>query len=56
MEQVQISAYGVPENVAHCVNVEDVGDPDVGEVIFDVLAFPINPVLLSHPTESVCRI
>ena len=43
MEQVQISAYGVPENVAHCVNVEDVGDPDVGEVIFDVLAFPINP-------------
>ena len=43
MKQVQISAYGVPEVVAHCVELEDVGAPDIGEVVFDVLAFPINP-------------
>ena len=43
MKQVQIAAYGVPESVAQCVDVEDVGVPDVSEVVFEVLAFPINP-------------
>ena len=43
MKQVQISAYGVPESVANCVDVPDVGQPDIGEVVFEVLAFPINP-------------
>src|SRR5262249_47958353 len=43
MKQVQIAAYGMPESVAQCVDVEDVGVPDASEVIFEVLAFPINP-------------
>jgi hypothetical protein len=43
MKQVQISTYGAPESVANCVDVPDVGQPDVREVVFEVLAFPINP-------------
>ena len=47
MKQVQISAYGQPEFVAECVEVPDVGAPAAGEIVFDVLAFPINPADLS---------
>src|SRR5262249_47412654 len=47
MKQVQIAAYGVPEEVAACVEIADVGAPDAGEIVFDVLAFPINPADLS---------
>jgi trans-2-enoyl-CoA reductase len=47
MKTVQISAYGVPEEVAGCVEVADVGAPEPGEIVFDVLAFPINPADLS---------
>src|SRR5262249_5905995 len=47
MKQVQIAAYGVPEDVADCVEVPDVGAPGPGEIVFDVLAFPINPADLS---------
>src|SRR6516225_5906929 len=47
MKQVQISAYGQPEAVAECVEVADVGAPDAAEIVFDVLAFPINPADLS---------
>lgn len=43
MKQVQLSAYGVPEEVARCVEVPDVGAPADDEVVFDVLLFPINP-------------
>lgn len=43
MKQVQIAAYGTPADVAACVEVPDVGAPGPGEVVFDVLAFPINP-------------
>ena len=43
MKRVDLSAYGVPEDVASCVEVADVGAPGAGEVVFDVLAFPINP-------------
>ena len=43
MKQIQLSAYGVPEQVAHCVEVPDVGAPAADEVVFDVLLFPINP-------------
>jgi trans-2-enoyl-CoA reductase len=43
MKRVEITAYGVPEEVARCVEVPDVGAPAAGEVVFDVLAFPINP-------------
>ncbi len=43
MKRVDIRAYGVPEDVASCVEVADVGAPGPGQVVFDVLAFPINP-------------
>jgi NADPH:quinone reductase-like Zn-dependent oxidoreductase len=43
MKRVEITSYGVPEHVAHCVEAPDVGTPAVGEVTFEVLAFPINP-------------
>ncbi len=43
MKRIQISAYGTPAEVAACVDVPDVGEPGPGEVVFDVLAFPINP-------------
>jgi NADPH:quinone reductase-like Zn-dependent oxidoreductase len=43
MKQVLIDRYGQPEEVARCADVPDVGAPSPGEVVFDVLAFPINP-------------
>jgi mitochondrial enoyl-[acyl-carrier protein] reductase / trans-2-enoyl-CoA reductase len=50
MKKVEITAYGAPEAVANCVEAPDVGAPDAGEIVFDVLAFPINPADL-----SMCR-
>jgi NADPH:quinone reductase-like Zn-dependent oxidoreductase len=47
MKQVLIDRYGVPEEVARCADVPDVGAPAAGEVVFDVLAFPINPADIS---------
>src|SRR5215813_11653881 len=47
MKRIDISAYGAPEEVARCVEVPDVGEPGPGEVVFDVLAFPINPADIS---------
>src|SRR5512144_3221746 len=47
MRQVLIDRYGPPEEVARCADVADVGPPGPGEVVFDVLAFPINPADVS---------
>ena len=47
MKQVVIDRYGRPEEVARCVEAPDVGAPAAGEVVFDVLAFPINPADVS---------
>lgn len=47
MKRVDIDRYGAPEDVARCVEVADVGGPDAGEVVFDVLLFPINPADVS---------
>ena len=47
MKKIEITAYGAPEEVARCIEVPDVGDPGPGEVIFDILAFPINPADIS---------
>src|SRR5215467_9728178 len=47
MKRIDISAYGAPEEVARCVEVPDVGAPGPGEVVFDVIAFPINPADVS---------
>jgi trans-2-enoyl-CoA reductase len=43
MKQVLIENYGTPWEVARCADVPDVGAPAADEVVFDVLAFPINP-------------
>lgn len=47
MKKVEITAYGAPEEVSHCVEAPDLGSPGPGEIVFDVLAFPINPADLS---------
>jgi mitochondrial enoyl-[acyl-carrier protein] reductase / trans-2-enoyl-CoA reductase len=47
MKQVLIDRYGAPEEVARCADVPDVGAPGPGEVVFDVLVFPINPADVS---------
>ena len=47
MKQVLIDRYGTPWDVARCAEVADVGGPAADEVVFDVLAFPINPADLS---------
>jgi mitochondrial enoyl-[acyl-carrier protein] reductase / trans-2-enoyl-CoA reductase len=47
MKKVEISDYGTPETVAHCIEAPDVGAPGPEEIVFDVLAFPINPADIS---------
>jgi NADPH:quinone reductase-like Zn-dependent oxidoreductase len=47
MKRIEIAAYGEPEDVARCVEAPDPGPPDADEVLFDVLAFPINPADIS---------
>src|SRR4029077_11504254 len=47
MKRIDLSAYGTPQEVASCVEVPDVGAPGASEVVFDVLAFPINPADVS---------
>lgn len=47
MKQAVLERYGQPEEVVRCVEVPDVGAPAAGEVVFDVLAFPINPADVS---------
>src|SRR5436309_12890720 len=47
MKRIDLTDYGAPEVVASCVEVPDVGAPGPGEVVFDVLAFPINPADVS---------
>lgn len=43
MKKIEISSYGEPEDVVICIEALDLGAPDNDEVVFDVLAFPINP-------------
>lgn len=43
MKRVLLDSYGVPQDVARCADVPDVGQPAADEVVFDVLLFPINP-------------
>ena len=43
MKKVEITDFGAPEAVAGCVEAPDVGAPGAGEIVIDVLAFPINP-------------
>jgi mitochondrial enoyl-[acyl-carrier protein] reductase / trans-2-enoyl-CoA reductase len=50
MKQAVLERYGPPEEGVRCVEAPDVGTPAAGEVVFDVLAFPINPA-----DVSMCR-
>ena len=50
MKRAVLENYGQPEDVVRCVEAPDVGAPAAGEVVFDVLAFPINPA-----DVSMCR-
>ena len=50
MKQILLEQYGSPEDAVRCREVPDPGAPGAGEVVFDVLAFPINPADL-----SMCR-
>lgn len=43
MKRIEISEYGVPEDVARCVDAPELSPPLDDEVVFKVLAFPINP-------------
>ena len=43
MKQVLLDRYGTPWDVARAADVPDVGEPAADEVVFNVLAFPINP-------------
>src|SRR5499426_542962 len=47
MKQILLDRYGQPEDGLRCADVPDVGAPGPGEVVFDVLAFPINPADIS---------
>src|SRR5262247_760348 len=47
MKQILLDRYGQPEESLRCADVPDVGAPGAGEVVFDVLAFPINPADIS---------
>ena len=47
MKQILLDRYGQPEEGVRCAEVADVGTPGPGEVVFDVLAFPINPADIS---------
>lgn len=47
MKKVVIESYGQPEDVVRCITVPDVKVAAKDDVVFDVLAFPINPADLS---------
>lgn len=47
MKKIVITSYGTPEEVAQFIEAPDPGPPGPGEIVFDVLAFPINPADLS---------
>ena len=47
MKQIVLERYGQPEDGLRCADVPDVGAPGAGEVVFEVLAFPINPADIS---------
>lgn len=47
MKRIEIAAWGAPEDVARCLDVADLPAPGPRQVLFDVLAFPINPADLA---------
>jgi len=47
MKKAIIEGFGKPHEVIRCVEAPDPGPPAPGEVVFDVLAHPINPADLN---------
>ncbi len=47
MKKIIIEGFGNPHEVVRCVEAPDPGPPAADEVVFDVLAHPINPADLS---------
>jgi trans-2-enoyl-CoA reductase len=47
MKTVVVTQYGDPKKYVHCIEVPDLGPPAEDEVLFDVVAFPINPADIS---------
>lgn len=47
MKTVVVTQYGDPEKYVRCIEVPDPGAPGEDEVLFDVVAFPINPADIS---------
>lgn len=43
MKAVEFTEFGIPQEVAACVEAPDPGAPDADEVVIEVEAFPINP-------------
>ena len=43
MRRIELSRWGAPEEVADVVERPDLPPPGAGEVLFDVLLFPLNP-------------
>jgi NADPH:quinone reductase-like Zn-dependent oxidoreductase len=43
MKAVEFTSYGIPHEVCRCVDVEDVGPPEPGEVVVEIEASAINP-------------
>ena len=47
LKKVIIEKYGVPQEAVRCIDAPDPGPPAADEIVFDVLAHPINPADLS---------
>ena len=43
MKRIEIAAWGAPEDVARIAAAPDLPPPTKGQVLFDVIAFPLNP-------------
>jgi len=43
MKAIEFTSHGVPHEVCRCVDVPDVGDPQAGEIVVEILASAINP-------------
>ena len=43
MKRIEIAAWGAPEDVARIVETPDLPAPAAKQVLFDIIAFPLNP-------------
>ncbi len=46
MKFAQLNAFGIPSQVVDCIEGEEPGTPEAGEVLVEMLACPINPAEL----------